>query len=129
HVPFKSAAGAPGSGALSCDPHRGDVMTSMKATAPPGPLVTFFVMGYNQEETIAKGIEGAFAQTYEPLEIILADDGSRDGTYRVMQEMAAAYTGPHRIRLSRNEPNRGITGNINRIMELAEGVFVVQNNG
>ena len=54
-------------------------------------------------------IEGAFAQTYQPLEILLSDDCSPDGTYRVMQEMAAAYAGPHRVILNRNPKNLGIT--------------------
>jgi glycosyltransferase involved in cell wall biosynthesis len=35
------------------------------------PLVSFAVLGYRQEQYIREAIEGAFAQTYSPLEIIL----------------------------------------------------------
>ena len=57
---------------------------------PDRPLVSFFVTAYRQEHLVRAAIEGAFAQTWQPLEILLSDDCSPDGTWRVMQEMAAA---------------------------------------
>ena len=98
---------------------------------PPGarPLVTFFVSAYRQESMVRAAVESAFAQTWTPLEIILSDDCSPDGTYRVMEEMAAAYDGPHRVVLNRNPANLHIPGHIDRIMALATGAFVVQNAG
>lgn len=93
------------------------------------PLVTFFVLAYRQEATVRAAVEGAFAQTYQPLEIILSDDASLDGTFRIMEEMAAAYRGPHRVVLNRNPANLGLIGHLNRVMALAKGRFVVQNAG
>jgi len=93
------------------------------------PLVSFFVTAYRQEHLVRAAIEGAFAQTYQPLEILLSDDCSPDGTYRVMQEMAAAYAGPHRVILNRNPANLGIPAHVDRIMALTRGAFVVQNAG
>ena len=93
------------------------------------PLVTLFVLAYRQEGFVRAAIEGAFAQTWSPLEIILSDDASPDGTFRVMQEMAAAYSGPHRLVLNRNEKNLGLTAHVSRVMALATGGFVVQNAG
>ena len=46
-----------------------------------------------------------------------------------MQEMAAAYAGPHRVVLNRNDRNLGLIGHLNRVMALASGGFVVQNAG
>ena len=37
-------------------------------------LVTFALFVYNQEKYIREAVEGAFAQSYEPMEIILSDD-------------------------------------------------------
>ena len=93
------------------------------------PLVSFCVLGFNQEATIRETIQGAFAQAYEPLEIVLSDDASADRTFAIMEEMAASYRGPHRVVLNRNEPNRGIVGNVNRLMELSRGELVVKNDG
>jgi GT2 family glycosyltransferase len=78
---------------------------------------------------VRASIEAAFAQTYSPLEILLSDDCSPDGTFAVMQEMAAAYDGRHKVILNRNPRNLGITPHVDRIMELTSGAFVVQNAG
>src|SRR6056297_3729012 len=91
------------------------------------PLVTFAVIAYNQERYIREAIEGAFAQTYHPLEIILSDDCSSDRTYQIMKEMAAAYDGPHKVVLNRNEPNLGVVPHIDRVMNLVRGDFIVVN--
>ena len=93
------------------------------------PLVSFFVTAYRQEQFVRAAIEGAFAQTWQPLEILLSDDCSPDGTLRVMQEMAAAYTGPHKVILNRNPKNLGIVPHVDRIMELTSGELMVQNAG
>lgn len=93
------------------------------------PLITFALSAYNQEQFIREAVEGAFAQTYSPLEIILSDDFSNDKTFEIMQEMASNYTGPNKITLNRNEKNKGITGHINKIMKLAGGDLIVDAAG
>ena len=97
--------------------------------APGGPLVTFYVASYNQEAYVRAAVESAFAQTYQPLEILLSDDASSDRTFEIMAEMAAAYAGPHRVLLNRNPQNLGIPAHLDRIMALTHGAFVVQNAG
>lgn len=103
-----------------------------QAPAPPilppleeRPLVTFAVFAYNQEDYIREAVEGAFSQTYEPLEIILSDDCSTDRTFEIMQEMAAAYEGPHEVRVRRNDYNKGIIEHINIISKQISGRIVV----
>lgn len=93
------------------------------------PRVTHFLYSYRQERTIRAAVESLFAQTYQPLEIVLSDDCSPDGTFAIMQEMAAAYRGPHRIVLNRNPANLGIARHVERIMELASGEFIVESAG
>lgn len=89
------------------------------------PLVTFVLFAFNQERYVRQAIEGAFAQTYTPLEIILSDDFSSDSTFEIMRELAAAYSGPHSIRLNKNIANLGIAGHINYVMSLVKSDFVV----
>jgi glycosyltransferase involved in cell wall biosynthesis len=57
------------------------------------PLVTFALFTYNRERYIREAVEGAFSQTYSPLEIILSDDCSSDSTFEIIREMAGAYVG------------------------------------
>lgn len=101
--------------------------------AKPGgeelPLVTFVLLAYNQEKYIREAIEGAFSQTYEPLEIILSDDCSRDDTHRIMCEMAAGYRGHHRVLVRRNEINLGIGRHVNAAIGDSTGQFIVMAAG
>ncbi len=89
------------------------------------PLVTFALFAYNQECFIREAIEGALAQTYSPLQVILSDDCSSDRTFEIMQAMVSDYAGPHEVLLNRNERNLGIGGHVNRVMDLARGDFIV----
>lgn len=88
-------------------------------------LVTFGVIAYKQEKYIREAIEGAFAQTYSPLQIILSDDASSDKTFEIMQEMTRQYNGPHQIILNKNEHNTGLADHINKVMELSNGELIV----
>lgn len=92
------------------------------------PLVTFALFAYNQENYIREAVEGAFSQTYSPLEIILSDDCSTDQTFQIMQELSIGYRGPHRIILNKNPENlgkNGIGSHINRIIQMAKGELFV----
>ena len=89
------------------------------------PLVTFALFAYNQEEYIQEAIEGAFSQTYAPMEIILSDDSSSDRTFDIMRELASSYQGLHTIRCNRNTPNLGIARHVNLINEMAQGELIV----
>ena len=39
------------------------------------PLISFILITYNQEDFVRDALDGAFNQTYSPLEIIITDDG------------------------------------------------------
>ena len=89
------------------------------------PLITYVLFGYNQAHYVREAISAALTQTYSPLEIILSDDCSTDGTFDIMREAAASYSGPHKIILNRNERNRGVGAHVNRAFGLAHGEWIV----
>lgn len=95
--------------------------------APPEgrPLVTFALFAYNQEKYIRGAVEGAFSQTYSPLEIILSDDCSSDNTYEIMREMAAAYDGPHAITVRQNSQNLGLAEHVNIVFLASSGKIIL----
>ena len=93
------------------------------------PLITFAVISYNEESFIREAVQGAFSQTYSPLEIILSDDCSTDRTFEIIQEEAARYRGPHKIVLNRNNKNLGIGFHLNQVMSLVSGFMVVIADG
>lgn len=93
------------------------------------PLLTLALVTYNQEKFIAQAVQSAFDQTYSPLEVILSDDASTDGTFDILSKMASRYRGPHRIILNRNEQNVGLARHMNQIARLAQGELVVAAAG
>ena len=97
----------------------------MTDTTTNRPLVTFALFAYNQERYVREAVEGAFAQTYEPLEIILSDDCSTDRTFAIMQDMADAYEGPHNVRAVRTPRNLGVTSHVLLRGKEASGELVV----
>ena len=95
------------------------------------PAFTIGVKCYNQSAYIEAALEGAFAQTYRPLEIVVSDDGSTDGSWDVIRRVAARHDGMPGVSvvLSRSERNLGNMGNWMRIGELSHGDWIVKADG
>jgi hypothetical protein len=83
------------------------------------------LLAYRQERFVGEALDGVLGQTYAPLEIVLSDDCSPDGTYEIMRRRAAAYAGPARIVLNRNPTNLGIARHAMRLHELGTGTLFV----
>lgn len=102
---------------------------SQDADGPGRELVSLVICTYNQEKMIREALESALAQTYSPLEVIVSDDCSTDATYRIVQELTAAYHGPHQLVLNRNRANLGIARHWDSISRMANGRLIVHAAG
>jgi glycosyltransferase involved in cell wall biosynthesis len=83
------------------------------------PLVSLLIPCWGCRDYIRETIDSALAQDYQPLEIVVVEDGGSDGTYE-----AALEVRDPRYRVVRNERNYGQYGNKNRALALARGEFV-----
>jgi glycosyltransferase involved in cell wall biosynthesis len=92
-------------------------------------LITMALSAYNQERFVEEAIKGTLAQSYSPLEIIISDDCSQDRTYQIIQNAVQDYSGPHSLRINRNEQNLGVTRHVNRIVEMSSGQLIVFASG
>ena len=77
------------------------------------PLVSVIVPAYNRERYLGEALDSIFAQDYRPLEVIVADDGSTDGTARV----ARAYSEVRLLSL----PHRGVAAARNAAIAASTG--------
>jgi glycosyltransferase involved in cell wall biosynthesis len=81
-------------------------------------LVSIIIPCYNAEPWIAEAIDSCLAQTYQPIEIIVVDDGSTDGSLKVIQSYG------NRIQY-RTGPNRGGSAARNQGFALSRGEYVM----
>lgn len=87
------------------------------------PLVSIVTITYNHEPYIRKCIEGVLMQKVNfPIEFIIAEDCSTDGTLAICKEYAAKY--PKLIKLITSENNVGAIANERRAMKAAKGKYI-----
>jgi glycosyltransferase involved in cell wall biosynthesis len=89
------------------------------------PPVSLALFAYRQERYIRAAVESVLAQDHAPLQILLSDDCSPDRTFEIMQEVVAAYDGPHEVVLNRNPRNLGLAAHVNAILKRCRGEIIV----
>ena len=82
------------------------------------PLVSVVIPAFNADRTIDRALASAFRQDYQPLEIIVIDDGSTDDTARV------AGCRDRQVHLLRLGQNRGVAAATNAGLNVARGEFI-----
>lgn len=87
------------------------------------PPVSILIAAYNEAAHIEATIRNKLQQDYQgTLEVLVASDGSCDGTDQVVASVAA--TDP-RVRLIRQENRQGKTAALNRLVGLSVGEIIV----
>lgn len=80
--------------------------------------ITVVIPAYNAAKTIVRAIQSCMAQTLQPLEIIVIDDGSKDNTLDIVKQLS-----PNIIVISL-EGNKGPSAARNAGWDLAKGDIV-----
>ena len=111
--------GVPGSRAVRTPsaPARTRVDVAVK---PAGrkPLVSILIPAYNSEHWIADTLRSAIAQTWEPKEIIVVDDGSIDRTLQIAQQFES------RSLLVVSQKNQGAAAARNTALAHCRGEYI-----
>lgn len=92
--------------------------------------VSFIVPCRNKAFFVAKTVKSVLAQTYSPMEIILSDQGSVDGSFEIMKELADQYTGPNTVRVlqcphTELKGMAGLNAHLNWLNEQITGDIVI----
>lgn len=90
----------------------------MQASSDEGPLVSLCIPTFNRMEYLRDCIESICAQSYRPIEIIVSDNLSSDGTRAMLAEM-------DNLVVNLQKSNVGMVGNWNSAIELATGKYCV----
>jgi cellulose synthase/poly-beta-1,6-N-acetylglucosamine synthase-like glycosyltransferase len=84
------------------------------------PLVTVIVPAYNEEKAIGKTVDALLELSYINKEIIIVDDGSTDGTFKVAKKHAK-----NDFTRVVTKPNGGKWDALNTGIILAKGEFII----
>lgn len=93
------------------------------------PRITLILLAYNQLAYLKEAVSACLSQTGEPIEILLSDDASTDGSYELMQQLTNQYRGPHLVRLRRNPRNLGIGEHYNQAIADSSGQLLITAAG
>lgn len=88
------------------------------------PLLSVVIPSYNHEGYIAQALDSVILQKYRPLELIIIDDGSRDGSCEIIkQHLPKIKSAGIDVRFIARE-NRGAHITLNEGLNLAKGEWL-----
>lgn len=91
---------------------------------PSGDLASVIIPAYNHEKYVRQAIESVIGQDYEPIELLVLDDGSSDRTWDVIRTMKPACEKRFRRVVLDRQENRGLVVTLNRMLAKAAGVYI-----
>ena len=86
--------------------------------------VTIGIPLFCSVDYIRQTMESALAQTFEPIEFLVIDDGGNDGSMAVIKELQQTHPRGGHIRIVTNPKNMGAGYSRNRIIDEAKGKFL-----
>lgn len=86
-----------------------------------GILVSVIVPVYNMEKFLSRCIDSILGQSYANTEIILVDDGSRDGSLKICRTYEGGYSNIHVVA----KENGGVSTARNAGLEIASGDWIM----
>ncbi|MEO5572126.1 MAG: glycosyltransferase family 2 protein [Bacteroidia bacterium] len=85
------------------------------------PLVSICIPVFNGLKYLEQCLDSAVSQSYKNIEIIIVDDGSTDGSQKIIEQYALKDS---RIKSIFNSKNSGLTENWNKCIELSSGEWI-----
>ncbi len=95
---------------------------------PPNshPFITVTVTNWNRKELLRVCLESLARQSWPNFEVIVVDNGSKDGSVVLVKELALSYPVP--LRLIENTENRGFCAANNQAIAVSKAEFIALLN-
>jgi glycosyltransferase involved in cell wall biosynthesis len=84
------------------------------------PLVSVALATYNGSTFLREQLDSIYAQTYEPIEVVVCDDKSTDQTVEILEEYRQRY----KLKYYVNDKNLRVVKNFEKVMRLCSGEYV-----
>jgi glycosyltransferase involved in cell wall biosynthesis len=101
-----------------CSFASGSAGKSLSYLTSTGPLISIIVPCFNAERWVAETVESCLAQTWSNREVIVVNDGSRDGSLAVVRSFESRGV------IVLDQPNRGASAARNAGLRAARGEFI-----
>lgn len=85
------------------------------------PLISVLMSVYNGEDYLRESIDSILGQTLTDFEFIIVDDGSVDGTSKVLNSVSD----PRVVRIN-NQKNFGLSASLNKGISIARGRYIAR---
>ncbi len=97
-------------------------MRQQSGAGPPTPAVSVCIPSFHGERFLPEALRSVAEQSWQDWELVLVEDGSRDGT----EAMVCAFAAEHEqaVTYLRNERNLGLPATRNRAAHAARGEFI-----
>lgn len=89
-------------------------------------MISVLMSVYNNESTIRDAIDSIVDQSETDWELLICDDGSTDQTLRIIQGFSSEDP---RIKVLRNETNKGLAYSLNKCLRKANGNYIARMDG
>lgn len=89
-----------------------------------GEKISIITISYNSKRTIERTFQSVLSQSYRPLEYVLVDGGSKDGTVELIQKYIPVFEKAGIEVKFKSEPDKGISDAFNKGIERATGEII-----
>lgn len=79
--------------------------------------ISVIIPAYNEEKYLGQMIDCVLSQTLKPFEVIVVNDGSKDGTQKVIDSYGSRL-------ICLNQENQGLSASRNNAMKIAKGDYI-----
>lgn len=86
------------------------------------PTISVLMPVYNAERYVAKAVQSILDQTFRDFEFLIIDDGSTDGSRKILESFARRDSRIHLI----SRANTGLVVALNEMLDLARGEFIAR---
>lgn len=87
-------------------------------------LISVVIPAYNHEKFVDKTIKSIINQSYDTIELIIIDDGSKDETWKIIQSFQEECEKRFKRVVFGTQTNHGTCYMLNKLISLAAGEYI-----